>query len=72
MLFDNIRIKNEIIVSSQNTYEGYKEILKECLKYEKEFLFLLTISQIAIALTIDLYKNECQVIDIGYFSNSYD
>lgn len=71
-LFDNIRLKNEIKVSPQNAYEEYKEILKECLKYEKEVLFLLAIGQTATVLSVDLYKNGYQVIDIGHFPNSYN
>ncbi|MGL5963564.1 MAG: GT-D fold domain-containing glycosyltransferase [Fusobacteriaceae bacterium] len=71
-LFNNIKESIEIKVSPKNAFSEYDQIMEKCLKYDKDYLFLLAIGQTATVLAFDLYKAGYQAIDIGHFPNSYD
>lgn len=61
-----------ILCPSRNAFAKYDEILKACMKYEKENLFLLSIGAAAKPLAYDLFQKGYRVIDIGNLDLEYE
>lgn len=61
-----------ILCPSQNAYDLYEKIMKACLKFDKEYLFLLSLGAAAKPLAYDLFMNGYRVIDIGNLDLEYE
>lgn len=61
-----------IICPSKNAFESYEQILKACLNFECQNLFLLSIGAAAKPLAYDLFKVGYRVIDIGNLDLEYE
>ncbi len=70
-LFGNILEVSIVEVPPTNAYSEYPHILDECLKYNKDHLFLIAAGPTATILVVDLNERGYQAIDIGHISNCY-
>ncbi len=70
-LFDNIKKKEEINVPATSAFSQYDRILKECLKYPKDYLFFICAGPTATVLAVDLADKGYQALDMGHFPNCY-
>lgn len=61
-----------IICPSKDAYSIYKQILETCMKFDREYLFLLSIGAAAKPLAYDLFKEGYRVIDIGNMDLEYE
>ena len=71
-LFLNAFEIKRILCPSQNAYGVYEQIIKECLKFDKEYLFLLSLGAAAKPLAYDLFMKGYRVIDIGNLDLEYE
>lgn len=71
-LFDNARKIDTIFVKPINAFDEYDDILKKCLSFPKDILFLISAGPTATVLAYDLFKNGYQALDIGHMPNSFD
>lgn len=71
-LFSKASAIQRIICPSRNAYELYAQILKICLTFDKNKLFLLSIGAAAKPLAYDLFKEGYRVIDIGNLDLEYE
>lgn len=61
-----------ILCPSQNAYGVYGQIIKACLKFDKAYLFLLSLGATAKPLAYDLFMEGYRVIDIGNLDLEYE
>lgn len=61
-----------IICPSKNAFSVRKKIIKECLKFGKDRLFLLSVGVTAKFLTEELFLNGYRAIDIGNLDMEYE
>ena len=71
-LFSNAESVKRIICPIKNAFSKYNEILTECLKQEKNELFLLALGPTATVLAVDLSKKGYRAIDIGHLDTAYE
>ena len=71
-LLDNAKSIQRIICPPQNAWNVYDQILKVCLEFEKEKVFLVSLGSTAKVLTDDLVRNGYRVIDIGNLDMEYE
>lgn len=71
-LLDNCKSIKRIIAPSTNAFDKYSLILKECLKQDKNYLFLLALGPTATILASDLCDNGFQAVDIGHIDVEYE
>ena len=70
--FRDINSYETILVPPMNAYKNYNEIFEQCLKHDRNKLFLIAAGPTATVLAFDLSKQGYQAIDIGHLPNSYD
>lgn len=70
-LFNNIKSYEEILIPPMNAFKKYDSILEECLKKDKDKLFLIAAGPTATVLAYDLSKKGYQALDIGHLPNCY-
>lgn len=71
-LFSKTLEIKRILCPSQNAYGVYEQIYKACLKFDKEYLFLLSLGATAKPLAYDLFMEGYRVIDIGNLDLEYE
>ena len=71
-LFSKMLEIKRILCPSQNAYGVYEQIVKACLKFDKEYLFLLSLGAAAKPLAYDLFMEGYRVIDIGNLDMEYE
>ena len=71
-LFFKTHTIQRIICPSQNAYGVYEQILKVCLTFDRQSLFLLSIGAAAKPLAYDLFREGYRVIDIGNLDMEYE
>lgn len=71
-LFSKALETKRIVCPAQNAYEVYEKIIKACLNFGREYLFLLSLGAAAKPLTYDLFKKGYRVIDIGNLDLEYE
>ncbi len=71
-LFDNALSIKRILCPATDAFEKYPEILKECLKQNKNQLFLIALGPTATVLAYDLWLNGYQAVDVGHVDVEYE
>lgn len=71
-LLDNAGKIERIICPPTNAFNVYDKIMEECLKADKEKLFLISLGSTAKALVSDLTRVGYRVIDIGNLDMEYE
>ena len=71
-LLDQAKEVKRIICPSRNAYRVLERILKECLRYEKDILFLLSVGITAKFLAEELFLKGYRVLDIGNLDMEYE
>lgn len=71
-LFDNAGSIKRILGPAENAYRHYPDIYRECLKQDKDSLFLLALGPSATILAYDLCKMGYQAVDIGHIDLEYE
>lgn len=71
-LFENSKSIKRIIVPSTHAFRKYDSILSECIKNDKNVMFLLAIGPTATVLAYDLAMKNYQAIDIGHIDIEYE
>lgn len=71
-LFDSATKISRIICPSSNAYAAYDQILKGCLSFPKDVLFLTSVGMAAKLLTKELADQGYRAIDIGNLDMEYD
>lgn len=71
-LFKGAEDIKRILVPSKNAFSVYDKILSECLKLNKEYLFILSIGPTASILAYDLNKSGYQALDFGHIDLQYE
>lgn len=71
-LLDNVKSVKRIICPIKNAFSKYKEILAECLKQDKNSLFIMALGPTATVLAEDLTDNGYRALDIGHLDTAYE
>ena len=71
-LFSYAGSVERIVCPSRNAYSVREQILEECLKYEKDKLFLFSLGITAKGLVEDLFLRGYRVLDIGNLDMEYE
>lgn len=71
-LLDNAGSVTRIVCPPVNAWNVYGEILKTCLEFEKDKMFLVSLGSTAKVLTADLVERGYRVIDIGNLDMEYE
>lgn len=71
-LFGSAKSVERIVCPSHNAYRVRDRILEECLKYEKDRLFVIALGVTAKALVEELFLNGYRVLDIGNLDMEYE
>lgn len=71
-LFDNAKSIKRILSPTKNAFSRYDDILRECLKADKDTLFLNAMGPTATVLTYDLCKAGYQAVDVGHVDLEYE
>lgn len=71
-LFSKALEIKRILCPAQNAFEVYEKILKACLNFDREYLFLLSLGATAKPLVYDLFIEGYRVIDIGNLDLEYE
>lgn len=71
-LLDNAASITRILGPAENAFHEYDRILKECLAFDKDKLFLIALGPSATVLAYDLCKAGYQAIDIGHLDLEYE
>ena len=71
-LFNNAKSIRRILCPSKNAFLKYDEILKECLKQNKNSLFIIALGPAATALAYDLSKEGFRALDLGHIDIEYE
>ena len=71
-LFDSARSIERIICPPRDAYSALPAILEECLYYDKDKLFLLSVGVAAKFLALELFQKGYRVLDIGNMDMEYE
>lgn len=71
-LLDNAKSVERVLGPAENAFREYDKILKKCLCFDKDKLFLLALGPTATVLAYDLCKAGYQAIDIGHLDLEYE
>lgn len=71
-LFDTARSVERIICPPKDAYSAIPDILKACMRYEKDRLFLLSVGVAAKFLALELFQKGYRVLDIGNMDLEYE
>ena len=65
-LLNNTKSIKRIICPSSHSFRLYNKILEDILKFNKNYLILISLGPAATVLSFDLCKLEYQAVDIGH------
>ena len=71
-LFDGARSIERIICPPSDAYSALPAILEECLRCDKDRLFLLSVGVAAKFLALELFQKGYRVLDIGNMDMEYE
>ena len=71
-IFNNAKSTENIHIANINSFDNYDYILKECLKMNKNALFIAIAGPTAKILAYDLTKKGYRILDLGHIAKSYD
>lgn len=71
-LFDSAASIERIICPPSDAYGALPEILNECLRYDKDRMFLLSVGVAAKFLAVELFQRGYRVLDIGNMDLEYE
>ena len=71
-LFDSAASIERIICPPSDAYGALPDILKECLRYDKDRMFLLSVGVAAKFLAVELFQRGYRVLDIGNMDLEYE
>lgn len=71
-VFNNVNSVEYIDAPNKNAFSEYKNILKQCLEYSKNKLFLIILGPTATVLAYDLAILGYQALDMGHIAKDYD
>ena len=71
-LFSNTKSVQRILAPAVNAFEAYDRIYRECMKQNKEALFILALGPTATVLAYDLYRAGYQAVDVGHVDLEYE
>ena len=71
-LFDSAASIERIICPPSDAYGALPEILNECLRYDKDRMFLLSVGVAAKFLAVELFQKGYRVLDIGNMDLEYE
>lgn len=71
-LLDAAHSVERIICPPSDAYGALPEILEECLRYDRDRLFLLSVGVAAKFLAVELFKRGYRVLDIGNMDMEYE
>lgn len=71
-LLDNALETKRILCPPNNAFEKFEEILKACLEFDKDHLFMVSLGPAAKPLVYQLYKLGYRAIDIGHLDSEYE
>jgi hypothetical protein len=71
-LLDTAASVERILCPSQNAFDSYDMIVKECMKQPKDKLFLISLGAAAKPLVTDLFHAGYRAIDIGNLDTEYE
>ena len=71
-LFDSARSIERIICPPSDAYSALPAILEECLRYDKDRMFLLSVGVAAKFLALELFQKGYRVLDIGNMDMEYE
>ncbi|MGN0141606.1 MAG: GT-D fold domain-containing glycosyltransferase [Roseburia sp.] len=71
-LFANAGSVRRILAPVVNAFGSYERIYEECLKQNKDALFLLALGPTATVLAYDLYQAGYQAVDVGHVDLEYE
>ena len=71
-LFSNTKSIKRILCPIKDAFSKYDEIRKECLKQEKDKLFILALGPTATVLAEDLANEGYIALDIGHLDTAYE
>lgn len=71
-LFDSASSIERIICPPSDAYGALPEILNECLRYDKDRMFLLSVGVAAKFLAVELFQRGYRVLDIGNMDLEYE
>ena len=71
-LFDSAASIERIICPPSDAYGALPEILNECLRYDKDRMFLLSVGVEAKFLAVELFQRGYRVLDIGNMDLEYE
>ena len=67
-MFENVNEKGFVYIELRNAFKSYYSILKECEKFEKDYLFIISAGNTATILSYDLTIKGYQAIDVGHIT----
>ena len=68
----NITITKIILAPRRDAFSKYNDILKECLEYDKDNLFIIALGPTATVLAYDLGIKGYQALDLGHIGMFYN
>ena len=71
-LFDNAASIKRIVCPIKDAFSKYAQILEECLKMPKDFLFIMALGPTATVLAEDLTNSGYRALDIGHLDTAYE
>ena len=71
-LFDSASSIERIICPPSDAYGALPKILNECLRYDKDRMFLLSVGVAAKFLAVELFQRGYRVLDIGNMDLEYE
>lgn len=71
-LFDTARSIERIICPPSDAYGAIPAIMEACMKYEKDWLFVLSVGVAAKFLAVRLFRQGYRVLDIGNMDLEYE
>ena len=71
-LFKGAKSIKRILCPAKNAYSRYDEIFNECLKQDKNSLFILALGPTATVLAYDLSKKGLRALDLGHIDIEYE
>lgn len=71
-LLDSARSVERIICPPKDAYGALPAILEECLRYDRDRMFLLSVGVAAKFLAVELFRRGYRVLDIGNMDMEYE
>ena len=71
-LFNNAKSIQRIVCPAINAFNKYDEILKTCLEFDNDKLFIIALGPTATVLAYDLAQNDYRALDLGHIDIEYE